>query len=152
MFVVATASGTARIIGPPLPLGAAVGVDTSPAMYLFYFFARLAPCNNVARDKIAPSRRAARERIARREMRFFMRTCDDVGLRITRTRLEGIRIARAYAYKCTRAHIGAIISHHASAYIIPATESTPAAVGFACCLPLSRQRSRFNGPNAFNGF
>lgn len=158
-FVAAAASGTTRIIGPPLSRGDGVGVDTSLAFILL--FRTLSALQQCARNENAAAPRRVPPTRARAdcpEARFFMRTCDDVGPRITRTRSEGIRIARTYTYECMRAraranaHIGTIISHHASAYIIPATESTPAAVGFACCLPLSRQRSRFNGSDAFNGF
>lgn len=92
-----------------------MGVDTSPAfILLFRAFSARQQCKIARRSP--PARR---ERIcpsASREARFFMRTCDDVGLALRARSAEGIHalLARVCTYtcKCTRAraHIGAIIS------------------------------------------
>jgi len=152
MFVAAVASGTTRIIGSHLYRTTTVGVDTSPAFILL--FSALGALQQCARDEIASPVRVTltrgsgllRPRAAKRDFSCARATMWASHYAHTKE----VRIARVYVR--ARAHIGTIISHHVSAYIIPATESTPAAVGFARCLPLSRQRSRFNGLDAFNGF
>jgi len=142
-----------------------VGVDTSPAFILL--FRALSALQQCVRDEIAPS--SVRVTVARESglpsaKRDFScaRGTYDVGLALRAHSRRGCALlARARARVCVcvcarvraRAHIGAIISHHASAYVIPATESTPAAVGFACCLCLSAGGDHVSMvSDAFNGF